>query len=204
MLIFIGNVLSLCFLSVAYANFTSPAKSPKSTPNVTRKEIELHRLDLRVGIITHVYIHPNSSHLFCETVDVGEGQDRLIVSGLANYMTAFQLYNTSVVVVCNLKPAKFRGILSQGMILCASETYNNVTRVEVVRPPENCTAGQRVFIHNRTGIPDKMLHPKEMVWPKIQVDLKSDDNGHIRWKGHRLETVNGPLKVYMLHNAPIY
>lgn len=51
----------------------------------------------------------------------GEGQDRMIVSGLGHYMQAWQLVNTSVVVVCNLKPAKFRGVMSHGMILCASE-----------------------------------------------------------------------------------
>uniref|UniRef100_A0A8D9EYM4 Aminoacyl tRNA synthase complex-interacting multifunctional protein 1 n=1 Tax=Cacopsylla melanoneura TaxID=428564 RepID=A0A8D9EYM4_9HEMI len=187
------------------ANFTSTkAKPPPLKPNVNQKEVELHRLDLRIGNVTHVYLHPNSSHLYCETVDVGEGKDRVIVSGLANYMQPWQLLNTRVVVVCNLKPAKFRGVLSQGMILCASETYNNVTRVEVIHPPEDSKAGNRVFIHNRTGMPDPMLNPKERVWPQIQVDLKTNDEGHVVWKNQRLETIHGPLKVYLLKNAPVY
>lgn len=204
MLIFLTNVFSFSLISCVVANFT-PTKPSLAVPhNVTTPDVGFHRLDLRVGFITHVWEHPNASHLYCETVDVGEGQDRMIVSGLGHYMQAWQLVNTSVVVVCNLKPAKFRGVMSHGMILCASETYNNITRVEVVRPPENSIGGHRVFVQNRTGLPDRLLNPKEKVWPRIQVDLRSDDEGNIVWRNEKLQTINGPLKVYLLHNAAIY
>jgi tRNA-binding EMAP/Myf-like protein len=52
---------------------------------------------------------------------VGEPEPRTIVSGLANYVTLEDMKNRMVVVLCNLKPAKLKGIMSAGMVLCASQ-----------------------------------------------------------------------------------
>ena len=46
------------------------------------------------------------------------GEERTIVSGIANWYSPEELIGKEVVVVANLKPAKLRGILSEGMILC--------------------------------------------------------------------------------------
>lgn len=50
----------------------------------------------------------------------GEEQPRTIVSGLVNYVPINEMQDRLVVVLCNLKPAKMRGIESSGMVLCAS------------------------------------------------------------------------------------
>jgi tRNA-binding EMAP/Myf-like protein len=50
----------------------------------------------------------------------GESSPRTIVSGLVNYVPIEEMQNRMVVVLCNLKPAKMRGVESNGMVLCAS------------------------------------------------------------------------------------
>ena len=42
-----------------------------------------------------------------------------------------------VVVMCNLKPAKMRGVLSQGMVMCAS----SADKVEMMTPPNGALPG---------------------------------------------------------------
>ena len=43
-----------------------------------------------------------------------------MVSGLVQYASESEMLGRNVVVLCNLKPAKMRGIESSGMVLCAS------------------------------------------------------------------------------------
>lgn len=51
---------------------------------------------------------------------MGEAVPRTIVSGLVNFVPIEEMNNRMVVVLCNLKAAKMRGVESQGMVLCAS------------------------------------------------------------------------------------
>lgn len=50
----------------------------------------------------------------------GEEQPRTIISGLVKFVPIDEMQDRLVVVLCNLKPAKMRGIESNGMVLCAS------------------------------------------------------------------------------------
>ena len=53
--------------------------------------------------------------------NVGEAEGpRTIVSGLVEFCTVEQLLNRNVVVLCNLKARPLKGILSAGMLLCAT------------------------------------------------------------------------------------
>ena len=53
-------------------------------------------------------------------LDVGTGELRQVVSGIAAYYSPEEMVGKKVVLVSNLKPAKLRGIESNGMILAAS------------------------------------------------------------------------------------
>nr|CAH7756022.1 unnamed protein product [Callosobruchus chinensis] len=64
--------------------------------------------------------HPEADALYVEKIDLGEEKPRTIVSGLVNFIPIEEMQNRMVVVLCNLKPAKMRGVESQGMVLCAS------------------------------------------------------------------------------------
>ncbi len=81
---------------------------------------ELDKIKLKVGQIKAVERVENTDKLYKLTVDLGS-EVRTIVSGLVKYYTEDELLNKQVVVVANLKPAKLRGIESQGMILAAGD-----------------------------------------------------------------------------------
>lgn len=76
--------------------------------------IDISRLDLRIGRIIEVSKHPDADALYVEKMDLGEEKPRTIVSGLVNHYAVDEMQNRLVVVFCNLKPAKMRGILSEG------------------------------------------------------------------------------------------
>lgn len=64
--------------------------------------------------------HPDADSLYVEKIDVGEPEPRTVVSGLVAYVSREELQDRMVLVLCNLKPQKMRGIESQAMLLCAS------------------------------------------------------------------------------------
>ncbi len=77
------------------------------------------RLDLRVARIEQVEQHPNADKLYVLQLEVGE-EARQIVSGLVDHYSIEELSGQHIVLVYNLKPAKLRGIKSEGMLLAAS------------------------------------------------------------------------------------
>lgn len=96
--------------------------STLSTP--IKEEISYEQfqgIDLRVGLVKHAEPVPKSQKLLRLQVDIGEGQPRQIIAGLAQVYSPDQLVGRSVVVVANLKPAKLMGQLSHGMVLAGGE-----------------------------------------------------------------------------------
>jgi methionyl-tRNA synthetase len=112
----------------------TPMEEPKVTPEPTPAEEkptpaeepaprikidDFAKVQLRSGQVLTAEPHPNADRLLVLTVDVGEPEPRTIVAGLASRYAPDQLVGLRVVVVVNLKPAKLRGIRSEGMILAA-------------------------------------------------------------------------------------
>ena len=78
------------------------------------------KLDLRVAKILSAEKVAKTDKLRKLEVEVA-GVVRTVVSGIAKHYAPEDLVNQYVVLVANLKPAKLRGITSQGMILAASQ-----------------------------------------------------------------------------------
>lgn len=84
-----------------------------TSPDVQQKTPDEARVELRVGKVLSAAPHPDAESLFVEEIDVGDEEGpRTVVSGLAKWMSPDDLVGKDVVVVCNLKPAKMRGIES--------------------------------------------------------------------------------------------
>ena len=98
--------------------FYELVKSPLLFPRIEESMKEEFKLDLRVGKITAVEKVEGADKLYKEQVDLGDEQ-RQIVSGIAPYYTPEELIGKHVIVVCNLKKAKLRGVESFGMLLAA-------------------------------------------------------------------------------------
>lgn len=73
------------------------------------------------------------------TVKVGE-QTRTVVSGIAKSYTPEEMVGKQVVLVANLKPAKLCGIVSEGMVLCATDG----DKVVLVSPERKVESGSEV------------------------------------------------------------
>jgi methionyl-tRNA synthetase len=79
---------------------------------------DFKRLDMRVGTVLLVDKIPGSDKLYRLEVDMGDHK-RQIVTGLVEYYEANELRGKTIIVLCNLKPAKIFGIQSNGMLLTA-------------------------------------------------------------------------------------
>ncbi|MBW2967116.1 methionine--tRNA ligase [Candidatus Woesearchaeota archaeon] len=76
--------------------------------------------DLRVAKIESVEDHPDAGKLYVMQIDIGT-EKRQLVAGLKAYIPRENLLGKKIVVVCNLKPAKLRGVESNGMLLAADD-----------------------------------------------------------------------------------
>lgn len=181
-----------------------PPTKVKGNANAVADEITPSKLDIRVGRIVDVSRHPDADGLYVEKIDLGEEEPRTVVSGLVNFVPIEEMQNRDVVVLCNLKPAKMRGIESKGMVLCAS--VDEPKQVEPLSVPEGSKAGDRIVVEGyETGEPDDVLNPKKKVWDKLQVDLKTNDSLLAVWQGNKLiSKVNGNVvTTKSMKNAPI-
>ena len=82
---------------------------------------DFQKIDLRVGKVLSCERHPDADKLFVLKVDLGDGEVRQIVSGLAQSYTPGQVIGKSIVMIANLQPTVIRGIESQGMLLAGKE-----------------------------------------------------------------------------------
>ncbi len=73
-------------------------------------------------------------------LDVGELGPRQIVAGIAEAYEPEQLVGKKIVIVANLKPARIRGVESQGMLLAADQDGRPI----VATFDEDVAAGTRV------------------------------------------------------------
>ncbi|KXX75846.1 tRNA-aminoacylation cofactor ARC1 [Madurella mycetomatis] len=150
-------------------------------------------IDLRVGHILKAIKHPEADSLYVSTIAMGdqpgtddtteyEGQVvRTVCSGLNGLVPLEEMQGRKVVVVCNLKPVKMRGIKSCAMVLAASprpkdgEADDHKGPVELVNPPADAKAGERVYFEGWQGEPEKVLNPKKKIWETFQPGFTTTD-----------------------------
>ena len=65
------------------------------------------------------------------TLDIGGGETRTVVSGIAKWYNPEDMPGRTVVLVKNLPPRKMRGVVSEGMLLCASDDEGNLKLLTV-------------------------------------------------------------------------
>ncbi|MGA1866090.1 MAG: methionine--tRNA ligase [Thermoplasmatota archaeon] len=103
---------------------------------------EFMKLDLRVGTIISVEDHPNADRLYVLKVDTGEEEPRTLVAGLKLFYTKEEMEGRRIIVVVNLKPAKMRGVVSNGMLLAAEN--DEVVALLTVDPDKEIPPGSKI------------------------------------------------------------
>mgnify|MGYP000849110819 CR=1 FL=1 len=107
-------------------------KVTEKTPGVGEKITieEFGRLDLRVAQVLAAERVEKSKKLLKFQVDLGT-EKRQVVAGIAQWENPQDLIGKKLVMVANLEPAKLMGIVSDGMILAASDDEGNLSLLTV-------------------------------------------------------------------------
>jgi len=166
------------------------------------------RVDLRVGRIVRAWEHPDADKLFCEEIDCGDADGpRQIASGLRAHYAAADLEGRLVVVVANLKPVKMRGLLSNGMVLCANS--DDRTGVEFVDVPEGAAPGTRVHCGDvipAGSSPDSAIDARGKganPWGGIFPGLRADASGVACFQGTPMTVGGKPLAAPTLRDVQL-
>lgn len=132
----------------------SPSSSPSTTPSpapTAPAPGPAPELDIVVGDIQNVELHPKADKLYLLTVEIGEAKPRTIVAGLKGHYAPEGLQGKRVAVLANLEPRPLRGIPSDGMVLAAEAGMT----VAVLRAPDGTPAGTRL----RASVPSTRKIP---------------------------------------------
>ena len=147
------------------------------------------KLDLRVAKIVSVEDHPDADKLIVMKINLGK-EERQIVAGIKKHYSKEELEGRNIIVVTNLKPAKLRGIESNGMLLAAAEQSKTGENVKLLSA-ENSSPGNDVFIEGIEKEPAKELGFEEFK----EIEMKTDKNGHVLYKGKPLKTKKQEITV---------
>ena len=94
---------------------------------------DFKKVELVVGTVEECKKHPDADKLLVSKINLGK-ETRQIISGIADYYSPEEFVGKKVIVVANLKPAKLRGVESQGMVL-AGETKDLLEVINVENLP---------------------------------------------------------------------
>lgn len=81
---------------------------------------DFRNIELRTGKVVECEKVEKSRSLLRIIVDIGD-EKRQIVSSISNFYDPSDLLGRTLIVVTNLKKAKFMGLESQGMLLAAED-----------------------------------------------------------------------------------
>ncbi len=116
----------------------NPPKDDKHKPNIEKEEFE--KLELLTAKIIFAEKVENADKLIKFVVDIGAGEQRVVVSSIAEYYKAEDMVGKTVLYLANLKPKKFRGIMSHGMLLLA----DNGETLSIMKSEKDFEAGCEV------------------------------------------------------------
>jgi methionyl-tRNA synthetase len=109
---------------------TEPTAAAPQPPAEEEISIEdFNKVKLRVARVIAAEKVEKTDKLLKLTLEAA-GEERTVVSGIAQHYQPEELIGKHLIVVANLKPAKLRGIESRGMILAASDENNQLLVVE--------------------------------------------------------------------------
>ncbi|XP_008290895.1 aminoacyl tRNA synthase complex-interacting multifunctional protein 1 [Stegastes partitus] len=155
---------------------------PASDPLGAEPQLDVSRLDLRVGRVVAVRRHPLTDTMTVQEVDVGENAPRTVVSKLGEKTHLDQLRGSLVVLLCNVKACKLKGVASQARLLCCSAPGDDV---QLLLPPAGSAPGDRVTVPSYHGEPDRELPSR--LWEQLQPDVQVDCRGVATYRGSSLQ-----------------
>jgi aminoacyl tRNA synthase complex-interacting multifunctional protein 1 len=173
---------------------------------------DICKLEIKVGVITKVWVHETADKLYCEEIDVGEESPRQIASGLRDHFTLDEMLGQRLLVVTNLKAKNLVGFKSHGMVLCAAAAAaakkpdadaGAAEHVEFVEPPLDAAIGEVVSFQGLP--PPQPLAPSQVEKKKVFAaccpGMATTDDCVAVWNGHTFLTSAGPCKTRTIANG---
>jgi methionyl-tRNA synthetase len=161
----------------------------------TTCKIFMERVNLRVARITDVQRHPNADKLYIESITLGD-EERTIVSGLVPYYSADDLLGKKIILAANLKPAKLRGVESNGMLLAAEAEG----KIEVITVGD-AAPGERIVLEGfeemEPGSPETMSIDEFF---DIPIAVR---NHYLYVDDKRLISSSGPVKTNEIKDGKV-
>ncbi|MBR5379201.1 MAG: methionine--tRNA ligase [Clostridia bacterium] len=125
-------------LSAEKAPAPAPEKKPEPKPEAKKEAPEgfvtadeFFKTKLVAAKILSCEKVEGSDKLLKSTLDIGSGETRTVLSGIARWYAPEDMPGKTVVLVKNLPPRKMKGILSEGMLLCADDGNGNLKLLTV-------------------------------------------------------------------------
>jgi len=151
------------------------------------------KLDIRVGKVVKAWHHPEAERLFVEEIDVGDPEGpRQIVSGLREHYKLEEFQGRKLLAVCNMMPAKLRGVTSYGMVLCAKNPDKKI--VELLDVPDSVPVGTRVLPE---GVPSSWTPSvpeavkQYQIWEAVAKELRTGADRVAAFAGKALVSSEG-------------
>ncbi len=145
------------------------------------------KVKLTVSKITKVEHHPNGDILYILNLDTGEPESRTIVSSIVPYYKEEDLLGHNIVLVDNLKPANFRGVKSNGMLLAAQDPKAEEHTTCEVLFADDIPAGTHL-------VPEGFKNPEQLTYVKpdhfFAMPLYTKD-GVLMVDGHKIVSPEG-------------
>lgn len=158
---------------------------------------DFYLLEIKTGRIQSIEAVEGMDKIFREQVVSDRGYT--ICSGLREHYRAEDLANKTCLFVLNIKPIKFRGTVSEGMICCTKDEG----KVEVLGV--DCDANTRLIVENEPVLFEDLAYGKvDISKAKYQGALEGFrivDN-HLTFKGRRLTCSGAPI-VTAIKNGPV-
>lgn len=118
-------------------------KPKKEETSKHKPEIEITDFD-KIEILTAKVIVAEkvegTDKLIKFVLDIGDNEQRVVVSSIAEYYKPEEMLGKTVIYLANLKPKKFKGINSQGMLLLAEKDG----KLSAISPEKDLPSGSTV------------------------------------------------------------
>jgi len=112
--------------------------------NFTGPFADFRKLDIRVGTIVAVDDHPEAEKLYVLKVDLGEEEPRQLVTNIKPLFPRDYMMGRRLLVISNLKKAKFRGVESAGMLMAADDEKVGGTHLALLKPSTDVPNGTKL------------------------------------------------------------
>ncbi len=144
---------------------------PDELSETALEPTDFQTLDVRIGTIEDIEIHPNADTLYILSVNDGGTRPRQLVAGLRPYYKTEELLGRTIAVLSNLAPAKLRGVRSEGMLLAADDESDDET-VAVLRPASDTDPGMTLVAYGATGDTPEAVPGEIAIDDFMAIDLR--------------------------------